>query len=217
MNHLFYHSYCIEGSKDIFMRLYMRIKATKLFDSLDKIHVVNVGPNKEEQHNSIKELSKVESVIRDVDSSEAETLKLLWEFCQQSNNCNICYLHSKGITHKGNRRIEQWRDYLQFMTIDEWRENIKALESYSMSGCNYYGGKNPGDFAPPHYSGNYWWARSSYIKQLPKIESNHDRLKCEYWPVDNKKENKKYCIFDSKVDHYNTDYPREYYVNYRKN
>jgi len=47
---------------------------------------------------------------------------------------------------------------------------LKSLVSYNIYGCN--GHQNPAHPMGPipfHYSGNFWWANSTYIKKLPKV------------------------------------------------
>ena len=56
---------------------------------------------------------------------------------------------------------------------------------------------------PPHFSGNFWWANSDYLKNLPKITTeNYAELnRGEFWILSNT--DKVYSIEDnSTIDRY---------------
>ncbi len=64
----------------------------------------------------------------------------------------------------------------------------------------------------PHWSGNYWWSKTNYIKNLSvdKLNKKHD---AEWWILSSK--NVKYAeIFNTHVDHYKSDYPKSNYINF---
>lgn len=72
------------------------------------------------------------------------------------------YVHSKGIQHWGKWNescILDWINFLLYWNIKKWRLALKILEKYDTYGCNAIGRQ--------HYSGNFWWANSNHIKQLP--------------------------------------------------
>jgi len=72
------------------------------------------------------------------------------------------YVHSKGITHWGGPKesfIIDWINFLVYWNIEKWNTACKILESYDTYGCNAIGKQ--------HYSGNFWWANGSHLKNLP--------------------------------------------------
>jgi hypothetical protein len=95
-------------------------------------------------------------------------------------NTSYWYVHTKGLRHFGRKKrkkenIIDWINLLLYWNINKWRMALKSLVSYDIYGCN--GVIFDGYL---HYSGNFWWANSSYIKTLPNFvgESYTDP---EFW------------------------------------
>jgi hypothetical protein len=86
----------------------------------------------------------------------------------------IMYFHLKGITHRNNPGIHDWRNYMEYWTIDRWKDCIDLLDSgYDTCGTNYIHGNFLGIDQKirnwQHYSGGFWWAKTSYIKKLDRL------------------------------------------------
>jgi hypothetical protein len=175
-----------------------------IIDNFDKIFILNIGDKIDTYiflHNKIKIINYSD----DINKFEIESLNLIKIFCENNDNCKILYLHTKGITHKSNKCIEDWTNMMLYFLLQKSNECIQLLETYDTIGCNY-------QLEPhKHYSGNFWWANSNYIKTLNKIRSTvrHD---AEWWILSNNLV-KNYCIHDSKINHYNEEYPVENYIN----
>lgn len=91
----------------------------------------------------------------------------------KDNKCYILYLHSKGVTGKSNNQT-YWRDFMMNYLIKMWRVCVNLLNNgYYTVGVNYQ------KFGP-HYSGNFWWADSEYIKKLDYITDLSNRYMAEY-------------------------------------
>jgi hypothetical protein len=60
--------------------------------------------------------------------------------------------------------------------IKEWERCVKALENNDAAGGFYVED-------PKHFQGNFWWANSDYLKNLPKITAeNYAELnRGEFW------------------------------------
>ena len=94
----------------------------------------------------------------------------------------VLYLHTKGVTHTQNKswkdprnqKIRHWSMLMMNFLVTNYRECIKALQKENVVGVL---------FRPtpvPHFSGNFWWARSKYITTLPR-EIGHRYLDPESW------------------------------------
>jgi hypothetical protein len=84
------------------------------------------------------------------------------------------YFHLKGITHHGNQGIVDWRKYMEYWCIDRWKDCVAKLDhGHDTCGTNYISGPFLGVDGTikhwNHYSGNFWWAKASYIKKLKKL------------------------------------------------
>lgn len=104
--------------------------------------------------------------------SENLLLQLMYRDCVScTEDFNILYLHTKGVTAQKKHlevgdvdtyiKYYYWRNYLQWGVLKKWKECVGALDSHDTSGASYT--VNPS----PHYSGNFWWSKSSHIKELP--------------------------------------------------
>jgi hypothetical protein len=161
---IFYHMYCINDCFDRFIRSYDKITDSGLLNRCDQIHLVLVGPNKDQIYNSVSHLYKVSVIKKDDDSSEKETLNLLWQMSQTEMFYGL-YLHSKGVTHidKDNcyaEHVNDWVEYLEYFCITNYKDCLIKIKEGNTCGVEIR--KTP--FF--HYCGNIWWANSEYIKNI---------------------------------------------------
>jgi hypothetical protein len=109
------------------------------------------------------------------DLMEYPALMLLKELADKTSEEEyMMYFHLKGITHQNHRGIHDWRRYMEYWTIDRWQENVAALDQgYDTCGTNYihipFMGADLKTRDWQHYSGGFWWARSSYVKRLKPL------------------------------------------------
>ena len=155
---------------------------------------------------------------------EMPTLIELKQYCDNTTEeCAILYIHHKGVSHSDDaekhQRIVDWRQMLEYFTIEQWEECVAKLEEYDTVGANFR------TIPWPHYSGNFWWARSSYIKQLPPLVrpvawSNASQFGTytNGWPCKYDAEvwvgmayPKWFCMHSSNIDHYVERYPASKY------
>lgn len=100
----------------------------------------------------------------DISSGEFFTLDLLKTFSDSvEQNHKILYLHTKGVTTPDNPCIDDWRKYMTYFNINQYEKCLYSLNQYDSCGVDLV------DDPTLHYSGNIWWANSSYIKKLPTI------------------------------------------------
>jgi len=127
---------------------------------------------------------------------ETPTIKRIWDDSKEEDFLAL-YFHSKGassfLRHFKNGDINTfknyfyWRKYLEWGCLENWSICVNALkEGHELAGCNY----NSHPF--PHFSGNFWWARSDYIRTLDDVSNSSwwqsvkqpyfvDRLVDEFW------------------------------------
>lgn len=101
------------------------------------------------------------------------------------------YIHTKGVSITKENHIfyhglpfetvknasNAWRKAMEFIVIDNHDVCIKQIEEgYDAVGMNLC--TQP----KTHFSGNFWWSKSEYIRSLLPINpSNNDRYLCEFW------------------------------------
>lgn len=225
MINVYIHIAIIGTVNSVLLNLINRIKSSGLYDNCNKIYLIYNG-NKDWIDIDIFGDKYVQVYANpDVSKCEFPTLDLIWQHCQ-NEDLKILYLHTKGVTKPGVQNIIDWVNYLSYFNIDKWRDRINELDSNDCTGVNF--GGNPNDInehpstwgygkAPLHYSGNFWWSKSSHIKNLPNPsnwlpDDNYYqwRVMAEMW-LAQISDAKYHNAYSSNVDHYMSPYPEEKY------
>lgn len=209
----------------VLWNLLTRIKESGLYDHVDKIYLVFNGPRSGLSFNLISDKYVIVDANDDISKCEFPTLDLIWHD-SKDKDINILYLHTKGVTKPGISYVEDWTNYLSYFNINKWIERIKELEEFDCTGTDLKGNFEDIKFhpstwgygkAPMHYSGNFWWSKSSHIRTLPNPitwlpDSNFIRWRvmAEMWLCQNS-EAKYNCAWRSNVNHYIENYPKELY------
>jgi hypothetical protein len=116
-----------------------------------------------------------------LDRFEFPTLKLLYDE-SQNKDFYCLYMHTKGVSKTVEhwdanakfyreklhlKRIEdlwknekEWRQYMQHFLVKKHQQCIAALDEYDIGGVSW------SNHPRPHFRGNFWWARSDYIRKL---------------------------------------------------
>ena len=181
---IFYHMYCVNDCVDRFIKTYNKIKESGLLKICNSVNVVLVGDDKLRRYESrINFLDKVKTTCFSSDTKgEMNTLRTIQSFCQSAQDSHILYLHSKGASRGKNQNIESWVNYMEYFSIEKHLICLEKLREYDTVGVELH--------AEPmkHYSGNFWWANSTYIKTLPTFEEglksgsvNDPIWYCEFW------------------------------------
>lgn len=196
----FFHSAMMNSGR-ILHEMLSKVKDTGLYSSLDKIFLINVGPKLELSDPKIHLINYSDNLKL----FEFPTLRLLWLF-SHFVDAKILYIHTKGVTYQDPRIskfVEDWRNMMIYFLVEKYSECLTLLDKYDTLGCDYK------EKPKRHYSGNFWWSTSNYIKTLEKLEygNRHD---CEWW-IQTGTPNK-YVMHDSKNDYYVSGYPRERYT-----
>jgi len=167
------------------------LQVTGLYNYVDKIYYSIVGDK-----SFLPQLpSKFECIYENTDYTVAE-LPILRKLKEHSlkEEFKCLYFHTKGsFGNLHNYSRVHWRRYLEYFNIEKWKKNIELLNEYDTVGSNYIKGK---DWYNNHYSGNFWWTSSDYLKKLEVIDNiqiirpgvnNTDRYKAEMWLLSNDK------------------------------
>jgi hypothetical protein len=168
-NKLYYHFYIPDTLSSWELLLYEQldcIEGSKLLQHCEvEICVSSNQENYEKLQKMIKSYLFLKSSWFDADIEknknhyEGTTLLKLYDECE--NYKNVGYIHSKGITNL-TKCTNKWRKILEYATIEKYQDNFNALENgYDVSGIFWIKSNL-------HFSGNFWWAKSSYIKTLPR-------------------------------------------------
>lgn len=118
---------------------------------------------------------------------EIPTLQQLHKM-SQIDDFLVWYIHTKGVFSGTVRKpwsnvIKGWRKMMEHFVIEKHAICINKIQSDDCDACGtearYCGFPVPiegepiyfTDYTPPthHFSGNFWWSKSSYIKTLPNL------------------------------------------------
>ena len=102
--------------------------------------------------------------VRDTNDSnifEGHTLHFLYEDAKH-DDYDVCYIQNKGAISGFTPHVANWRDILNYCILTKWTENVKKLEVCDLLGVADRTSTNN------LLSGNFWWAKSEYIRQLPE-------------------------------------------------
>jgi len=164
----------------IFKDQILKIINSGLYEKLDKIYIGYLGEYCNEFKDLLFQHDKLNLIFfsKDLKLMEFPTLNKLKIFCDESNeNHQILYIHTKGVRFPNSIFLRDWRNYMEYFLIEKYNICIKDLESYDALGVNFK--------SSPwcHFSGNFWWTKSDYVKKLKLIsELDKDfRRSAELW------------------------------------
>jgi hypothetical protein len=202
--YIYFHICCINNWKDVVNDLLFKIKDSKLYDFIDEIRCCILGKCDDMSLFNYDKI-KIIDTNEDITLYETFTINKLYEDSKKEDFM-VLYIHSKGLNHNGkNQCVLDWVDYLSYFNIYLHSLCIKLLEdNYDTVGVNLQFQR------ALHYSGNFWWSKSSYINKLEKCIYNHYNAP-EFW-ITEKNIGKYANLWSSKVNHYDTRYEKEKYM-----
>lgn len=180
-----------------------QIKSSGLYEKIDKIKCVLLTTTG--VPDDIFRDKKIEllGVYADLQLYEQATLHHLYEHAL-TEDFYVLYLHSKGVKHnQQNPYIQDWVDVLSYFNIQKHETCIQHLEEYDAVGINL--SSEP----CTHYSGNFWWSKSSHIRTLQKCTYTCYNSP-EFWITS--MPGKFFSLWTSGVNHYKERYPPSLYI-----
>lgn len=231
--HIFYHIFPIFNWCDLVQDQLLNIFESGLYENIESLNMVLLSSdskNLEWLQNLVSKFSKI-NVIQDINENLAErpTLSRINDFAKtRAENELVLYMHTKGISYflnedyslEGSFRRKQfaWRKYMEHFNIYLWRNAEKVLSTgfWDAYGVNL---RNAPDYYNYHihYSGNFWWATTDYLKSLNKeyflqdLGRKDDRVYAEFW-IGSGNEARLYEAHESNVDHYRKEYTINNYI-----
>jgi len=188
-NLAFHHIYApSERSLGVIKPILERTVNSGILDRLDYFNIIITGVSREFVANNIRGISPKFTInLTDENLAERTTLHKLYLTAKPEDK--VLYFHSKGTSKINNPFLKSWTDKLIYFVIDKHQECLDFLNEYDLVGPNYWGEFTPDscriscdldDNPPPHYSGNFWWAKGSHIKRLD-IPIGPDYNDPEFW------------------------------------
>ncbi len=206
----FFHIATLGPWKEIVADHFSLLRKSGLYRLTKKVFIGIIGPHATE---FLPDDDKAEVIHRSQNEADFEfpTLTFLHEFCK-THECKAFYIHTKGVS-RNSPMTDGWRRYMAHFIIERHADCLAALDSHDVCGVNWT------QFPWPHFSGNFWWARSQYVAGLeplsglatsrrfnadaPWLEARHE---CERW-IGSHPSVRPLCFHQSQVDHYQVLYP----------
>ena len=202
--YIYIHVCCVNNWKEIFSNLLSNISKSGLYNKIKAIKCFILKENKEDLEIFNDEKIEILGISDNLKLYEQVTLNFLYTH-SLIEDFNVLYIHTKGVKHNNtNINVTDWVNYLIYFNILKHNVCINKLLDYDTVGVNLQ--KKP----ELHYSGNFWWARSTYIRKLDKCkyENYHSP---EFW-ITEKKIGKYLSLWSSGVDHYNRRYEEHNFI-----
>jgi hypothetical protein len=82
----------------------------------------------------------------------------------------LYYFHTKGLKQINDPLLHIFssrRQILNYYTLLQYNINIELLNSYDAIGCSL------SLYPKKHFSGNFWWSKSSYLQKLENINDKY--------------------------------------------
>ena len=186
------------------------INKTGFINIVDNVFINNIGLPIENKYQNNKYI--VSNYSDNIQLFEYPSLNKVKCIATNNPDSNILYLHTKGISHTNIHRINyiaDWTNMMLYFLVEKHSECINKLnEGYDTVGCNYIERNQYTD--KKHFSGNFWWSKSTYINKLHVLNENtNHRAYAEFWLFTETPSH--YDIYSSNIDHYIYSYPMEKY------
>jgi beta-1,4-mannosyl-glycoprotein beta-1,4-N-acetylglucosaminyltransferase len=217
-NYCFIHSCCLENGKtERLDYLIHQLTSSGCISYLTKIFIINIGHCLDDDYiKQFKNENKFEIVnySKNTNLQESPTINKMILFSKNNKNCNILYIHTKGVRYSidDTKQID-WINMMTYFLLHKYQRCIHLLnDGYSSVGCNCHDGS---DGVAKHYSGNFWWSKSNHLRKLEYLNENVDtRCKVEFhlFTIDHKH----FVMHNSKINHYLENYPTEKYIGINK-
>ena len=183
---IIHHCYLRYSWKEILEEQIHLMKDSGLYDACSEIFATAYA---DEENNMIEfkkvieredTLGKWHIIELKSNNYEFDALKFLREYCE-NKHANICYFHLKGVISNEitpNIGIPTWRNYLNYFTINKWKENIERLKMNDVVCVDW----NFNDMHQRYVmGGHFFWTKSEYVRTLPQPMNDENRYLSEIW------------------------------------
>lgn len=181
--------------------------STEAIRLLDTVYVYVAGlPLSSDKWKKMDSRIQISHLPNSPNEFELPTLRMMYDYAVNHPSSSILYLHTKSISYeKSDPRYlptMSWIEYMLYFMVEQASVRISNLQEYDVAGCDYH-------LQPlPHFSGNFWWARASYLATLDPAYLQ-SKMDAEMWLCT--KNPKVFVCHESHVNLYHTVYPRSKY------
>jgi len=213
----FMHVYTVNNWEEIVSVQIQKMKDSNLWAWMECLFVGIIG----EPKTQIQFDPKIE-ILYQINKPELEqslTLSFLRMFAM-TNHSDVFYVHTKGVSHFNSKPQADWRAMMEYFILTKFSKCQMELERADVVGVNWHLGegymgasakKAGGIEVTPHFSGNFWWSTTEYIRKLPPLYPLNSKYQCEFWIGKGKPIVAE--MWHSGVHHHRSPYPESQYMN----
>lgn len=170
---------------EILEYLISHLKQKGFIDVAEHIFVNNVGNHiNTAMFESVSPKIQITNYCSDPSIFENCTLRQMHFFSQLNPDYKILYLHTKGVTytpdHWAAPGVKDWNDFMLYCLVHHVSSCLQMLDHVQVVGCDYRNVNWNRERNPTHFSGNFWWARSDYIRSQ-SIYELAKKADAEWW------------------------------------
>ncbi len=179
---VFYNTVALPGSRHLMLEQLVRFCQTDLAQKAKNVYVMMNGDIT--KYLDVAMFLENNTNVRLVHTSNTHQLwewpglDFLKKYCDnlpEGQEEYVLYFHTKGLSRLNQNQIRDWRKYMEYWVIDRWQDCVEELDcEFDTVGTNWIDGSFLGADGRSvvnwkHYSGNFWWARASYIRRLKSL------------------------------------------------
>lgn len=221
---VFWHVCGINHWREIAKEQHETMGRSGLLDRAESVRLTFLGdPGGARWLEGLDKKITLDKQSRDTRHYERMCLNSLWDWSQR-NDSLVLYLHAKGVSRTGDNRhnVQGWRRMLEYFLVENHERCVREMEEVDTLGGNLCVINREGDPYRPghglHYSGNFWWARTSHVRKLTPIPENVDMSKdgnyiryTEYWVLSPSPKMAAGVLFKTRGPHYYDVHPESDY------
>ena len=181
---VFMHVCNLNNGIEIFKEQLNKIQKSEIYENIKNIYVCWLGELTFPENDNLEILQNplIEFIHLDTNIHYYEflTINKIKEIVNQdSKEYKVLYIHNKGTRKAGNEKvILSWRNMMEYFLIEKGLYCYVNLDYFDTIGCNILNEclndeakVNPNHSY--HYSGNFWWSKSSYIRSLNYFDTSN--------------------------------------------
>lgn len=211
---VFYHLACMGNWKEVFEEQILQFQQNG-FREINMV-VLGTGENVKAVTKTCDQLKlEVQIIFQSTELTHFEKPALLAiEDYARNNDGYVLYVHSKGVSNPTDGIKVKWRHLMMRELVQNWEYCLPQLPDQDVIGVNWR------DMPPTsHFSGNFWYASTRYLRKLadfryyydhPRYQIwdsiNNKRLGCEFWISSGREAPSVLSLFCRNVDFCNAGY-----------